>query len=175
LMAALLFMSLGVPMLGSGQDFLRSKRGVNNTYLRGDLNALDYRRLHRHLSTHAYFVDWIAFRRSELGRLLRQWSRPSEGFFQFFHAPNSPALAVLCNADGSQGTARLLFAVNPIPHDVGVALSEDVVTWGTERGGWVQLADQDRFFDPKRHRAHAPVEKEILLPGLSCRLWVCGG
>src|SRR5207248_6214987 len=36
LMAALLFMSLGVPMLAAGQDFLRSKGGANNTYQRGD-------------------------------------------------------------------------------------------------------------------------------------------
>ncbi len=64
-------MSLGIPMLAAGQDFLRSKHGVNNTDLRGDLNALDYRRLYRYLGTHAYFADWIAFRRSGTGRLLR--------------------------------------------------------------------------------------------------------
>ena len=69
--AWLLFMSLGIPMLAAGQDFLRSKHGVNNTDLRGDLNALDYRRLYRYHGTHAYFADWIAFRRSGTGRLLR--------------------------------------------------------------------------------------------------------
>jgi 1,4-alpha-glucan branching enzyme len=45
LMAAVLFSSIGIPMLSAGQDFLRSKEGVTNTYQRGDLNALDYRRL----------------------------------------------------------------------------------------------------------------------------------
>ena len=40
-MASLLFASLGVPMLAQGQDFLRSKRGIENTYQRGDINALD--------------------------------------------------------------------------------------------------------------------------------------
>ncbi len=119
LMAALLFMSLGIPMLASGQDFLRSKRGVANTYQRGDLNALDYRRLYRYLGTHAYFADWIAFRRSARGRLLRQFSRPGEGFFKFFPAPNSPApLAALYNADRSQGALRLLFAINPTLGDL---------------------------------------------------------
>ena len=33
----------GVPMLPAGGDFLRHKKGVRNTYLRGDLNALDYK------------------------------------------------------------------------------------------------------------------------------------
>ena len=32
----------GVPMLPAGGDFLRHKSGVRNTYLRGDLNALNY-------------------------------------------------------------------------------------------------------------------------------------
>jgi len=32
----------GVPMLSAGQDFLRHKQGIRNTYLRGDLNALKY-------------------------------------------------------------------------------------------------------------------------------------
>ena len=45
-------MSVGIPMLAQGQDFLRSKRGVNNTYQRGDLNALDYKRIYRYSSTH---------------------------------------------------------------------------------------------------------------------------
>src|SRR5690606_20920271 len=61
LMAAVLFSSIGIPMISAGQDFLRSKHGVNNTYLRGDLNALDYRRLERFSGTHAYFAEWILF------------------------------------------------------------------------------------------------------------------
>ena len=39
LMAAVLFSALGIPMLAAGQDFLRSKCGLANTYQRGDLNA----------------------------------------------------------------------------------------------------------------------------------------
>ena len=66
-----------------------------HTYLRGDINALDYRRLHRHLATHTYFAEWIAFRRSERGRLLRHYTRASEGFFQFFFLADSAALAVV--------------------------------------------------------------------------------
>ncbi|HSY54154.1 MAG TPA: alpha-amylase family glycosyl hydrolase, partial [Opitutaceae bacterium] len=103
LMAAILLASVGIPMISAGQDFLRSKHGVNNTYQQGDLNALDYRRLYRFPSTHAYFADWIAFRRSEHGRLLRLFSRPGETFFQFFFAADSTAAAVLYNADRSHG------------------------------------------------------------------------
>ena len=170
LMAALLFMSLGIPMIAAGQDFLRSKHGVNNTYLRGDLNALDYRRLYRHLGTHAYFADWIAFRRSGLGQLLRQQSRPSEGFFQFFRTPDSAALAVIYNADRSQGPARLLFAINPTGADVTIPLGEAVAS--PAPGAWKQLADHERFFASEGHGVTLPVEADLFVPALGCGLWL---
>ncbi len=170
LMAALLFMSLGIPMLSEGQDFLRSKHGVNNTYQRGDLNALDYRRLYRYLGTHAYFADWIAFRRGEYGRLLRQHSRPTEGFFQFVSAAGSPALAAVYNADFSQGPARLLFAINPTNGDQTIPIGESVA--GSAREAWDMLADQDRFYLSDAHGAKRPVEPQLWVPALSCALWV---
>lgn len=166
LMAAILFASVGIPMIAAGQDFLRSKEGVNNTYQRGDLNALDYRRLYRYLGTHTYFAEWIAFRRSETGRLLRLWARPSEGYFQFFTAPNSTATAVLYNADRSQGPQQLLFAVNPTVNDATISLGE--VVPGEVR--WRQLADHGRFFSG--HGVRQPVESELFVSALGCGLWV---
>jgi pullulanase/glycogen debranching enzyme len=168
LMAAVLFMSLGIPMLAAGQDFLRSKQGVNNTYLRGDLNALDYRRLYRHLSTHAYFADWIAFRRSELGRLLRHYSRPGEGFFQFICSEASPALAVVYNADRSIGSARLLFAINATLGDVTLLLGDEIPAGGA----WRQLADHERFYRDLGQAALTPVESAMMLSPLGCGLWL---
>jgi pullulanase len=170
LMAAILFMSLGIPMISGGQDFLRSKHGVNNTYQRGDLNALDYRRLYRYLGTHAYFADWIAFRRGEYGRLLRQWTRPSEAFFKFVHVKGSAALAVVYNADYSQGPARLLFAVNPTLADLTIAIGEEIA--GTVPGAWDMLADHERFYFSDAHGAKKPVEAQLWVPSLSCGLWV---
>ncbi|MCW5547785.1 MAG: glycoside hydrolase family 1 [Opitutaceae bacterium] len=166
LMAAILFSSVGIPMIAAGQDFLRSKQGVNNTYQRGDLNALDYRRLFRFSGTHAYFADWIAFRRGDLGRLLRHWSRPSEGFFRFFAASGSTAAAVLYNADRSQGSRQLLLAVNPTGQDAVVPLGAEIPA--TAR--WRQLADHERFFSG--HGVRQPVEPELFVPALGCGLWV---
>jgi pullulanase/glycogen debranching enzyme len=167
LMGALLFMSVGIPMLAAGQDFLRSKHGVSNTYQRGDLNALDYRRLYRHLATHRYFAEWIAFRRSERGRLLRQFTRASEGFFQFYFLPESAALAAIYNADRSQGAGRLLFAVNPTTVDVNVPLAPEVAA-----GRWRQLANEERFFAADGPGAAQPVEAELFVPAMSCALWI---
>jgi pullulanase/glycogen debranching enzyme len=173
LMAALLFLSVGVPMISAGQDFLRSKHGVTNTYLRGDLNGLDYRRLRRFFGTHVYFAEWIAFRRSETGRLLRHWQRPSEGFFKFFNAPGGPALVVVFNADLSQGATRLIFAVNPTQAEFSITL--DAVTVGSDESTWQILADQDRFYPTDFRGARRPVESPLWIPPLGCALWVSRG
>jgi pullulanase len=171
LMAAVLFLSVGIPMLAEGQDFLRSKRGVSNTYLRGDLNALDYRRLHRHLATHAYFADWIGFRRGHHGRLLRHFSRPAEGFLRFFRGERAEPLAVLYNADGSQGSDRILFAINPLGEDAGIPVGAEAAG----AGPWRQIGDQERFYRGLEGAGGLePVEADLVVPAMSCRLWVIG-
>jgi hypothetical protein len=165
-MCALLLGSIGLPMLAAGQDFLRSKQGVNNTYLRGDLNALDYGRRQAFAATQAYFADWIAFRRSERGRLLRQFARPGEGFFRFCFAPDSTAAAVVFNADQSRGSQRLLLALNPTLVDAGIPL-DDVA-----RLSWQQLADHERFFGAADLAAAGPVAAVLPVPALGCGLWM---
>ena len=167
LMAAVLFMSLGIPMLSSGQDFLRSKYGINNTYLRGDINALDYGRLEKYLSTHAYFTEWIDFRKGHLGKLLRLYSRPEEGFFTSFHGVDGKSLTLLYNTNLTHGSVRLLFAINPTFSATVIRLDETV----TQLGGWQQLADEERFHIPK-HGAQRLVESDLHVPAMSCTLWV---
>jgi pullulanase/glycogen debranching enzyme len=166
LMCAILLSSIGVPMLAAGQDFLRSKQGVKNTYQRGDLNALDYRRLYRFPGTYAYFADWIAFRSSERGRLFRQYSRPSDGFFRFWFAVDSTAAITLFNADGSQGGLRLLFAVNPTLQEVEISIGD------VARADWRQLADHERFFKTGDREPARPVEEALFVPALGCGLWM---
>ena len=170
LMAAVLFSSIGIPMLAAGQDFMRSKNGVNNTYQRGDLNALDYRRIYRFSATHTYFADWIAFRRSEAGSLLRLFSRPSETFFRFFFAPNSTATAAVYNADLSLGPRRLLFAVNPTLDEVSIPVEAEIAAIN-----WRQLADHERFFGPRPLDNAQTVEPELYVPRLGCGLWISEG
>lgn len=165
LMAAVLCASIGIPLFASGLDFLHSKQGVTNTYQRGDLNALDYRRIFRFPATHRYFADWIRFRLSERGRLLRLFSRPGEGFFKFVFAPGTNAAVVVFNADGSQGRQRLLFAVNPHLHEVAIP------TAGVPRAAWRQVADHEHFFAPGVPEASFPFDPELYLPPLGCGLW----
>ncbi|MDX2111976.1 MAG: alpha-amylase family glycosyl hydrolase [Verrucomicrobiota bacterium] len=167
LMVAILFMSIGMPMLAAGQDMLHSKQGFHNTYLRGDLNALDYKRASQFPGTHDYFRRWIKFRRGEKGKLLRLFSPPSQSYFQYFYSASGSSLAVLYNADFSHGHARLLFAVNPHPESVRITLG------GIDLGKLKQIADAERFELAGLVGALVPFEGDsVELPPLSCALWL---
>jgi pullulanase len=166
LMVAILMCSLGIPMLAAGQDFLRSKHGLHNSYRAGDINALDYQRLLEFSGTHEYFRRWIAFRLSEQGRLFRLDSPPDPAFFQFFGAEHGSALAVLYNADRTRGEHRLFFAVNPHHETVHIDLE------GLSLPGPRQLADHDRFDARGLAGPHFLWSHERLqLPPLTCGLW----
>ena len=111
----------------------------------------------------------VAFRRGDLGRLLRHHDRPAEGFHRFFHGFGGPALACLLNADRSRGPARLLFAINPTLQDATLSLDEAVL--GPDPAAWRLLADQDRFYLGDAHGARRPLEASLWLPPLACALW----
>jgi pullulanase len=165
LMAAFLFSALGIPMLSAGQDFLRSKHGVNNTYQRGDLNALDYGRLKQFRSSHEYFAGWISLRRSERGLLFRLWEHPTNSYLDFVFAEHSNAFGVIFNADRSQGNRRLLLALNPHDHEVVIPVAE--------RGNavWKQLADTETVRPEGLPEPFYRGGETLHLPRLTCGLW----
>jgi pullulanase/glycogen debranching enzyme len=166
LMAATLFTSLGVPMLAEGQDFLRSKRGISNTYQLGDVNALDYNRRYVFSGTHGYFRDWIQFRLSDAGRPLRFDGGLTEGYMEFFFTEGSSAVIAYINADNSRPGGQLVFAVNPHFEYANI----ECAPVAAKR--LLQLADQERFDLTGLKSALIPkTETEIHLPPLSCGLW----
>ncbi len=168
LMLAVLMASIGVPLLAQGMDSLHSKLGIANTYLRGDLNALDYNRIAEYSGTHAYFRAWIAFRLSKPGRLFRLARRPEKGYFQFFREGPSSAMAALYNADSSLGHERLLFAINPHLWEISIPLK------GLQAQDFKQIADHERL-DPEGLDSATfgwNSEGSLCLPPLSCGLWV---
>jgi pullulanase len=166
LMVAILMSSFGIPMLSAGQDFLRTKCGIHNSYRSGDVNALDYHRLLAYSGSHEYFRRWIRFRLSERGALLRLGSRPSDGFVHFFGADHGSALAMLFNADYSRGQQRLLFAVNPHHTTIHIGLGD------LKAADWMQLADHERFEPNGLECAFLPWSGSRLeMPPLTCGLW----
>lgn len=166
LMVALLMGSLGIPMLSAGQDFLRSKTGLSNTYQRGDVNALDYNRMNAYPATHEYFRNWINFRLSDEGRALRLVKRPPDKYLQFHHADDSSAGAVFINRNHSAGPVPLLFAINPHTSPVRIKIAADSAK------NFRQIADHERFNAAGLSAPNFAVGQDFIdLPGLSCGLW----
>jgi pullulanase/glycogen debranching enzyme len=167
LMASMLFASLGVPMLAEGQDFMRSKEGISNTYQRGDVNALDYNRRFVYSGVHGYFCNWIRFRRSELGKALRYDGGLTERYLGFYFAEGSSAGVVLFNADRSVDAPQLIYAINPHLEYANVQCGD------LNLSALKQIADQERFDLGGIASARIPLsDSHINLPPLSCGLWL---
>ncbi|MDR1435321.1 MAG: hypothetical protein LBI77_02860 [Puniceicoccales bacterium] len=160
---AILLLSLGVPMLGAGMELLHSKRGVHNTYRRGDLNALDYSRALEYPLTLKYVQQLLHLRRES--RLLCLENVPSENYIRLFNGVEKNAAAViLFNATLEMGSEQILFAVNPYfekaHFDLGIL----------PNSGFSQIADTFSFqkeFNPP----YLWKEKQLELPPLSCGIW----
>ncbi len=168
LMLSLLMVSVGVPMLSAGQDFLRSKAGVHNTYKRGDLNALEYHRIAQFPGTNEYFRHWVRFRSSELGKVFRLHTRQGNGYIQFYGAHGCSSMAMIFNADRSNGQRRVVFAINPHFEETSIGVPGDL-----KPSTFVQLADQERFHMSGLDAAYSPwKEGRIYLAPMSCGLWV---
>lgn len=167
---AIMMCAIGVPMLAAGQDFLRSKKGASNTYRRGDLNELDYERLRKFAATHEYCRQWIRFRASEWGDLLRLEARPSPRYVRCFGCEGLSAAAVLFNADSSRGNRQILFAANPHLQSVSLALK------GLPGAGWRQLAGRGAFSMQGESRGRLSDDGQWLsLDPIDCGLWVRAG
>ena len=162
-MFATLLLSLGIPMIAEGQDFMRSKQRVRNTYNRGDLNLLNYDDLKAHSSTHNYVKNLLKFRNSPFGKLLKI-ERPTPSYFKYFHTDKSSAMGVLFNADLSMGHRQILFLINPHDFDVEISLPHLDIT------EFSLLADTLKFSStskPKRNLSH-----NFRLDPISCNIFV---
>ena len=167
LMAAVLFASLGIPMLAEGQDFMRSKQGQANTYQRGGLNALNYERRLLYSGTHNYFRDWIHFRQSKSGQAFRYEGPLREGYLKFFTAEDSSAVIAVFNADRSVKAKQIIFAVNPQAGSSAIACDSSYFVDS------VQIADHERFDVKGLSSALIKTDEAVVhMPPHSCGLWL---
>lgn len=126
LAATVLFTSLGMPMLNEGQDFLRSKYGISNTYNKGDaVNAIRWTDRERPLAAEAmgYYRDLIALRQSEQGQSFRVRLAPPQNYYTWITPPEDQrALGYMVNAahelPGRAFVVLLNGSENTIPFNV---------------------------------------------------------
>jgi pullulanase/glycogen debranching enzyme len=165
LMHVILLCSAGIPMLSAGQDFLMSKRGVANTWRRGDLNQLDPVRLELFREEHEFVAQLIRFRLSGQGKGLRPRQAVSPGWMQVSLQQGGEAFVAVLNADGQLGPDRILVACNPHGRSVELPLPE-VADW------------QPVVLSPRPGSRHASAEApqihlgSLSLPPLGCGVWV---
>ena len=81
-------------MIYEGQEFIRSKWGIRNTYNRGDaVNAIRWTDRDRPIAkeTLAYYAGLIQLRMSDAGEALRVAQRPPSSYYKWI-TPKSPTL-----------------------------------------------------------------------------------
>ncbi len=115
----ILLLSPGIPMITAGQDFLRSKRGIRNTYQNGDVNALDYHRLKKYQNVNKAVCEVIEFRQSKRGL----FTRPKT-FNLCDYSENELQTRDIFNLTirHKQEREEFLFLCNPHPCDSEMAL-----------------------------------------------------
>lgn len=114
LAATALFTSLGIPMLCEGQEFLRSKQGIRNTFDRGDaVNGIRWtdRDRPRAAETLDYYRGLIKLRQSLEGEPFRvplgKWTPP--GYYAWILPLNPNAIGYIVN--GQRKHSRFTFIV----------------------------------------------------------------
>ncbi len=129
LATTVLFTSLGIPMIHSGQEFLRSKHGLSNTYDQGDaINALRWTDRDRPLAAEAmaYYRDLIHLRQSPEGAAFRMRERAPPGYYQWIEPRDEQALGYIVNADRRHPGNAFVVLLNagPAPIQFSVPLPE---------------------------------------------------
>ncbi|MDD2240911.1 MAG: alpha-amylase family glycosyl hydrolase [Kiritimatiellae bacterium] len=100
LAATLLFTALGKPMIYEGQEFLRSKWGIVNTYNRGDaVNAVRWADRERPLAKQAlgWYRGLMQLRRSKEGAAFRVAQRPPRHYYRWILPDNPKLLGYMVN------------------------------------------------------------------------------
>lgn len=130
--ATLLFTSLGIPMICEGQEYIRSKRGINNTYNQGDeVNQLRWKERSRPQAalTLRYYRDLITLRKSETGASLRYTDVVPDGYIGWIEPDAPDTLGYAINMDGSASGGRFVVLANASAAPAAFDMTVPDVQW----------------------------------------------
>ncbi len=166
LAATVIFTSLGMPMLQSGQEFLRSKRGISNTYDRGDeVNALRWTDRDRPLAAEAmaYYRGLIHLRQSDEGRAFRVAEKPPRDYYRWIETRSDQAIGYIVNAPRIHAGNGFIVLLNGSPDAVTFPVS-------IPPGHW-RLIGNGRAINPeglpRSDIVRGPVNTNIRVPSMS--------
>ncbi len=132
LAATIVFTSLGVPMLSEGQDFLRSKYGIANTFDKGDaVNALRWEERDRPLAGDAmrYYHELIALRSSPQGAAFRVREKPPADYYKWLLPDERKAFGVLINSPRVHAGNSFILLANAADRVTSFTVNLPVGNW----------------------------------------------
>lgn len=166
LTATVLFTSLGIPMLQSGQEFLRSKKGISNTYNRGDeVNALRWTDRDRPAAAEAlaYYKALMQLRQSPAGASFRVTRKPPPTYYRWIETRNAQALGYIVNSPRVHPGNSFIVLLNASHESVSFPVPIPAGQW--------RLIGNGRELNPeglpKVNAIQGPVNTNIRVPSLS--------
>ena len=134
--AAILFTSLGIPMVAEGQEFLRSKKGISNSFDKGDEgNALRWTDRDRPIAkeTLSFYRDMIALRKSEAGASFRQASVGPD-YYRWIGHPDGRVLGYIVNAQHTRAGRGFVVLLN-------ASDNTQEIRFALPQGNWRVISD----------------------------------
>jgi len=164
--------SLGIPMLHSGQEYLRSKRGISNTYNKGDaINSLNWKERDRPLAKEAlaYHQGLIALRTSAQGASFRV-AEMSETTIRWIDPQEKKAVGFVINEQGKHPGNPFVVLLNsstrPVRFDIDLPAGE-----------WIQVSDgrrvnPDGLSSQPLSSAPAATRQSVTVEGISSAIFM---
>ena len=137
LAATILFTSAGIPMISEGQEFLRSKHGIRNTFADGDaVNALRWTDRDRPLAREAlaYYQAMIRLRLSAEGASLRLSEIPTPDYYDWILPGSGQLIGYRINARHINPGRAFIVVVNAGTRD-------DAIEIDIPQGRWKLIGD----------------------------------
>lgn len=173
LAATVLFTSIGIPMIHEGQEFLRSKRGIHNTYNKGDeVNAVRWTDRDRPIAAEAlaYYKGLIHLRQGPNGAAFRLAARPPAGYHKWITPPDPQLLGYLVNVPRVHDGAGFMILLN-------AAGAEKTMTVSVPAGRWRMIGDGERINPeglPDSPVIEGPQQINVKLPAIRAFMFMDG-
>jgi len=145
---AIVLTSQGIPFLHAGEEFLRTKKGEENSYnLPDEINRLDWTRKKEYFGVFSYYRDLIALRKAHPAFRMKTASDVKENlkFYDELGLPlEAPDIAYLLYGDkAGDAWGRILVLINPRKEPRKFALPA---------GEWEQAFDQSGFYKGEKKK-----------------------
>ncbi|WMT41442.1 type I pullulanase [Paenibacillus sp. D2_2] len=139
LASAMILTSQGIPFIHAGQEFMRTKQGVGNSFKSSiEINWMDWQRCEERQSDVLYMCSLIKLRQSHSAFRLRT-AREIREHLHFEQAPDHAVAYTLRNHAGGDSDRHLYVLYNANPEPITLELPE--------LGDWeVRFGSEDVFF-----------------------------